>query len=88
MDVDIDGHKVTMQLDTGAAVSIIPDTIYNKYLTGRCLPETKPLRSYSGNQLDLLGELEVPVKYESQTADTTLSSSKRRQDSTVRKELA
>ena len=67
VDVDIDGHKVTMQLDTGAAVSIIPDTIYNKYLTGRCLTETKPLRSYSGNQLDLLGELVVPVKYESQT---------------------
>ena len=53
----------TMQLDTGAAVSIIPDTIYNKYLTGRCLTETKPLRSYSGNQLDLLGELEAPVMY-------------------------
>ena len=67
VDVNIDGHNVTMQLDTGALVSIIPDTIYNKYLTGQYLTEAKPLRSYSGNQLDLLGELEVPVKYESQT---------------------
>ena len=66
VDVDIEGHNVTMQLDTGAAVSIIPDTIY-KYLTGWYLTETKPLRSYSGNQLYLLGELEVSVKYESQT---------------------
>ena len=33
VDVEIDGHKVTMQLDTGAAVSIIPDTVYSKLLT-------------------------------------------------------
>ena len=67
VDVDIDGHSVAMQLDKGTAVSIIPDTIYNKYLTGQCLTETKPLKSYLGNQLDLLEELEVPVKHESQT---------------------
>ena len=67
MDVNIDGHNVIMQLDTGAAVSIIPDTIYNKYLTGWCFTERKPLRNYSGNELDLLGKLEVPVMYESQT---------------------
>ena len=56
MVVDINGRIVTVQLDVGAA-----DTIYNKYLTGWCLTETKPLRSYLGNQLDLLGELEVPT---------------------------
>ena len=66
VDVEIDGHTVTMQVDTGAAVSIIPDTVYSKLLTRRCLTETRPLRSYSGEKLDLLGELQVSVKYGSQ----------------------
>ena len=66
VDVEIDGHTVTMQVDTGAAVSIIPDTVYSKLLTRQCLTETRPLRSYSGEKLDLLGELQVSVKYGSQ----------------------
>ena len=66
VDVEIDGHTVTMQVDTGATVSIIPDTVYSKLLTRRCLTETRPLQSYSGEKLDLLGELQVSVKYGSQ----------------------
>ena len=30
--------------------------------------ETKPLKSYSGDKLERLGQIRVPVKYESQTA--------------------
>ena len=56
-----------MQLDTGAAVSIIPETLYNKILTKRHLTRIRPLRSYSGDKLDLLGELQVSVKYGAQT---------------------
>ena len=67
VDIEIEGHKVNMQLDTGAAVSIIPETLYNKILTKRHLTRTRPLRSYSGDKLDLLGELQVSVKYGAQT---------------------
>ncbi len=67
VDIEIEGHKVNMQLDTGAAVSIIPETLYNKILTKRHLTRTRPLRSYSGDKLDLLGESQVSVKYGAQT---------------------
>lgn len=67
VDIEIEGHKVNMQLDTGAVVSIIPETLYNKILAKQHLTKTRPLRSYSGDKLDLLGELQVSVKYGSQT---------------------
>ena len=68
VDVEINGHKVNMQLDTGAAcaVLIILETLYNSILRGHPLTETRPLRSYSGNNLSLLRQLPVKVKYTSQ----------------------
>lgn len=55
-----------MQLDTGTAISIIPETIYSKFLTRQRLTKTRPIRSYSGEKLDLIGELQVLLKYRSQ----------------------
>ena len=69
VDVEIDGHKVTMQLDTGTAASIIP---------------TRLLQSYSGERLDLLVELQVLVKCGSQVMTLPLVvSCERQQNSTV-----
>jgi len=65
--VTIGGHKITMQLDTGAAVSIIPESTYKTYFRRFILTETKPLNSYSGDKLELLGQICVPVKYDTQT---------------------
>jgi len=70
--VAIGGHEITMQLDTGAAVSIIPESTYKTYFTKFTLTETKPLKSYSGDQLELLGQICVPVKYDTQTATLPL----------------
>ena len=70
--VAIGGNNVAMQLDTGAAVSIIPETTYKSHLSKFTLTETKPLKSYSGDKLELLGQIRVPVKYESQTATLPL----------------
>ena len=72
VDVEINGHKVNMQLDTGAAVSIIPETLYNSILRGHPLTETRPLKSYSGNSLSLLGQLQVTVKHNSQVVTLPL----------------
>lgn len=63
VEVEIAGHKVIMQLDTGTVVSIIFEEIYHNHLRKWPLTRTKLLRSYSGDKLDLLGELQVPVKY-------------------------
>ena len=42
----IGGHEITMQLDTGAAVSFIPKPTYKTHFTEFPLTETKPLKSY------------------------------------------
>jgi len=70
--VTIGGHEIAMQFDTGAAVSIIPESTYNTYFTKVILTETRPLKSYSGNQLELLGQICVPVKYDTQMATLPL----------------
>ena len=72
VDIEINGHKVSMQLDTGAAVSIIPETLYNTILRGHPLTETRPLKSYSGDSLSLLGQLQVTVRYNSQVVTLPL----------------
>ena len=41
--VTIGGHEITMQLDNGAAVSIILASTYNACFTKFILTETKPL---------------------------------------------
>ena len=52
-----------MQLDTGAAVSVTPETMYNKVFTGKCLTETRPLKRYSGDQLDILSMVHKQQHY-------------------------
>ena len=76
--VTIGGHEITMQLDTGAAVSIILEPTYKAYFTEFPLTETKPFKSYSGDQLQLLKQICVPVKYDTQTVTYLTSSSGKR----------
>ncbi|XP_028403427.1 uncharacterized protein K02A2.6-like [Dendronephthya gigantea] len=67
--VSIEGKPVTMEVDTGAAVSIMPESVWRK------LSSTKPvrksnvkLRSYSGHEIPVLGEIDVGVVYGNQKA--------------------
>jgi len=53
--ISIGGHEITMHLDTGATVSIIPESTYKTYFTKFILTETKPAKSSSGDKLELLG---------------------------------
>ena len=53
-----------MEVDTGAARSIMPDKAYSKLFPGVPLKPTKTkLRTYSGESLQVLGEREVEVRY-------------------------
>ena len=65
----LEGKQVTMEVDTGSAVSIISETEYNNLFKNFPLqPTTLQLRTYSGEQLPLMGEFQVSVKYQSQEA--------------------
>ena len=64
----LEGRQVTMEVDTGSAVSIISETEYNNLFKHLQLKPTNiQLKTYSGEQLLLLGEIQVSVKYRTST---------------------
>ena len=71
--LQVNGHPLTMELDTGAAVSIAPSTIYNKLFPKLPLkPSTVRLSSYTGDPITVAGELKVTVSYDKQCKQLTL----------------
>ena len=57
--------KVPMELDTGSSVSIVSEDVYRSVLGKYPLRKTDMnLKSYSGDRIMLLGQCEIPVKYE------------------------
>ena len=62
-----------MKIDTGAAVSIIPEGIYLDKLSQHPLVKSKVvLKTYSEERLQLLGEVKSPVQYQSQRDTLTV----------------
>lgn len=56
-----------MELDTGAAVSLLPYSLYTKYFSNETLrPCKSTLRTYSGEKIVTHGTIQVPVEYEQQ----------------------
>ncbi len=67
LDVQVGGTPIQMELDTGAAVSILSDTVYKKHLKAWPLHESSvKLRTYAGEAIKVLGCTTVPVKYKDQ----------------------
>ena len=67
VNIQIDKEYVDMEIDTGAAVSIIPKGIYLDKLSQHPLVKSKVvLKTYSGERLQLLGEVKLPVQYQGQ----------------------
>ena len=63
----LEGKQVTMEVDTGSAVPIISETEYNTLFKNLPLQPSKlQLRTYSGEQLPLLGELQLLQSQEAQ----------------------
>ena len=73
--ITVNNSSLHMEVDTGAATSIISAEIYHHTLSGApaLQPTTKNLRTYTGEQLNILGVLHITVKYQSQTADLELT---------------
>ena len=70
---NINGQGVSMELDTGAAISVINELTYKTVLAQLPLQKSNvKLHTYSGEQLCVLGELQVTVQYNEQTASLPL----------------
>ena len=66
--VTLNDAPLDMELDTGAAVSLISKATYNRLweTAPQLVPTTTRLHTYSRQQLVVLGTLTVTVKYEAQ----------------------
>ena len=62
--VSVNNHSIEMELDSGSPVSLIPSTLYNKLFTGVALkPSELHLSTFTGESLQVLGVMDVTVKY-------------------------
>ena len=65
--VNISGERVLFQLDTAASVSVVGEHIYKTQMSQFTLaPAGLSLTSYSGDFIDVLGKINVPVQYHGQ----------------------
>ena len=60
--VELNGHAIVMEVDTGAAVSLVPESVFTKYL--QTLPVEKSstiLTTYTGAEIPVIGKIAVNV---------------------------
>ena len=67
--VEANGHKLDMELDTSASVSVISEDTFNSVLSSSVQrrPSNASLTSSSGHSLEVLGSANVKVKYQTRT---------------------
>ena len=65
--VHLNGHPVEMEVDTGAAVSVISETLFHDKFSESPVESTKvQLKTFSGEEIPLVGQFHGSVKYENQ----------------------
>ena len=75
VDIVINNAEVTMQVDTGASVSVMSEETYKNTWTQErpaLEPSTVKLKTYSGEQLKVLGSMRAQVEYKEQKGDLPL----------------
>ena len=67
--VEVNGHKLDIELDTGASVFVISEDMFTSGLSSsvQLRPSNASLTSYSGHLLEVLGSANIKVKYQTQT---------------------
>ena len=70
VSVQVKKSPIHMEVDTGAALSLINEETFSKIKTGdsHLEPTTITLKTYTAESVQLLGVMEVDVTYESQQA--------------------
>ena len=67
LNINVQGKTIVMELDTGTAVTLISEETYHKLFSDIPLQEsTVKLKSYSGEDIPVLGQTQVLVKYNKQ----------------------
>ena len=73
VDVSVDGRIIKMEVDTGAAVSLITEQQQQELFPTAVLRHSKvTLRTYTAERLPVVGEMHVHVQYGDQTSDLPL----------------
>ena len=76
--MEINKASLEMEVDTGAAASVISEVTYKTLWKGKCnerppLKHTNALlRTYTGERLRILGRIAVQVRYQKQEANLSL----------------
>ena len=74
--VEINSTTLNMEVDTGASRSLVSEATYNQLKTQTDLPPlqstTAELRTYTGEQIPILGILNIPVCYNNQRVTVEL----------------
>ena len=70
VNINVNGHEITMEVDTGASVTVISEQTYRQTL--KSVPKIQPsdanLHTYTGEEIKVLGLIKVPVEYSNQKA--------------------
>ena len=67
VDLQVGGVASTWEIDTGASLSIMPETMYKKsFGHDKLTPSNVKLQTYTGEKLVVCGEARVDVKYAGQ----------------------
>jgi len=73
VEVKLDGKPLSMELDTGASVSLVSEATFRSLYKYRPIRQSGVrLRTYSGEMLKVVGEMEVLVSYGDQQAELLL----------------
>ena len=69
----VNGITLNMEVDTGASVSIISENTYKKCFQNCKLAKTNvKLKTYTGEKIEVLGQIQVTVKYQDQVCELPL----------------
>ena len=71
--VTVNNHNILMEIDTGAALTIISETTHNTYFNHIPLePSDIQLKTYNGEPIEIKGSFTATVNYKSQCAELPL----------------
>ena len=87
--VKVNGEECSMELDTGASVSIVSEEAWRKRFPTAPLEESQiELRTYTGEALDIIGQANVQVTYQDNIANLPLQIIKAKRTKPIWKKLA
>ena len=69
LDVQLDGKPIRMEIDTGAALSLVSEQTFRSLFPLRSVETSKVhLRTYSGEVISVVGQMQLAVSYQDQKA--------------------